>query len=174
MAARDMWAGKPDPQDRIEETLLKIWYQLYSESSAVSGGDATAANQTAVQANPGSDAAKAVAVQGVTGGKDIPISASSLPLPTGAATQTTLAALLAKFNAEPVATFAAIGASASGNIPATAKSWSFVLLTGSGTIGGATLPLGMPLSGGTGFAPIDSAIAYTTNASSSAFLFYEE
>lgn len=47
--------------------------------------DASAANQTAVQANPGSDATKATAVQGVTGGKPVPVSASSLPLPTGAA-----------------------------------------------------------------------------------------
>lgn len=38
------------------------------------GGDASAANQTAVQANPGSDASKAVAVQGVTGGKEVPTS----------------------------------------------------------------------------------------------------
>lgn len=59
------------------------------------GGDASAANQTAVQANAGSDASKAVAVQGVAGGKAVkvdgsavtqPISASALPLPTGAAT----------------------------------------------------------------------------------------
>lgn len=48
--------------------------------------DATAANQTSVQAVAGSDATKAIAVQGITGGKAVPISAASLPLPMGAAT----------------------------------------------------------------------------------------
>lgn len=38
------------------------------------GGDATAANQTSVQANAGADATKVVAVQGVTGGKAVPVS----------------------------------------------------------------------------------------------------
>jgi hypothetical protein len=52
----------------------------------VGAGDASAANQTAVQADPGSDATKAVSVQGITGGKAVPISAAALPLPTGAAT----------------------------------------------------------------------------------------
>jgi hypothetical protein len=52
------------------------------------GGDASAANQTAVQANAGADAGKAVAVQGVTGGKPVAVSASTLSLPTGAATAT--------------------------------------------------------------------------------------
>lgn len=66
-------------------------------SGAGGGGtsDATAANQTAVQAVAGSDATKATAVQGITGGKAVkvdgsavtqPVSAASLPLPTGAAT----------------------------------------------------------------------------------------
>lgn len=66
-----------------------------------SGGDASAANQTAVQANPGSDATKAVSIQGITGGKAVPVSGtfwqttqpvsvSSLPLPSGAATEATL------------------------------------------------------------------------------------
>lgn len=50
------------------------------------GGDASATNQTAVQAVAGSDASKANAVQGITGGKAIPVSAASLPLPTGAST----------------------------------------------------------------------------------------
>lgn len=49
-------------------------------------GDASAANQTAVQANAGSDASKATAVQGITGGKAVAVSATSLPLPSGAAT----------------------------------------------------------------------------------------
>lgn len=37
-------------------------------------GDASAANQTAVQAVAGSDASKATAVQGITGGKAVPVS----------------------------------------------------------------------------------------------------
>lgn len=60
-------------------------------------GASTSVNQVATQANPGSDATKAHAIQGVTGGKPVPvtgtffqgtqpISASSLPLPTSAAT----------------------------------------------------------------------------------------
>jgi hypothetical protein len=87
------------------------------ESCAGGGaGGATAANQTAPQADPGSDATKAVSVQGITGGKAVPVSqsgtwtvqpgntanttawkvdgsavtqpvsAASLPLPSGAAT----------------------------------------------------------------------------------------
>lgn len=56
-------------------------------------GSATAANQTAVQANPGSDATKATAVQGVTGGKAVPVSAASLPLPSGAASESTVSNL---------------------------------------------------------------------------------
>lgn len=40
---------------------------------AGAGGDASAANQTAIQANAGSDASKAAAVQGITGGKPIPV-----------------------------------------------------------------------------------------------------
>lgn len=64
-------------------------------SGSGGGGDASAANQTAVQATAGSDASKAVAVQGITGGKAVkvdgsavtqPVSASALPLPSGAAT----------------------------------------------------------------------------------------
>ena len=43
-------------------------------SAGGTGGDASAANQTAVQANAGSDASKAVAVQGITGGKSVPVS----------------------------------------------------------------------------------------------------
>lgn len=47
-------------------------------------GDASAANQTAVQANAGADATKAVSVQGITGGKAVPVSMATLP--TGAST----------------------------------------------------------------------------------------
>lgn len=64
-------------------------------STALPTGAATAANQTAIAAAPGSDASSATAVQGVTGGKAVkvdgsavtqPVSASALPLPSGAAT----------------------------------------------------------------------------------------
>jgi hypothetical protein len=50
------------------------------------GGDASAANQTNVQANAGSDATKAISIQGITSGKAVPVSAASLPLPSGAST----------------------------------------------------------------------------------------
>lgn len=53
-----------------------------------SGGDASAANQTAVQAVAGSDASKAQAVQGITGGKPVAVSATALPLPANAAQET--------------------------------------------------------------------------------------
>lgn len=39
-----------------------------------------------VQAAAGSDATKAISIQGITGGKALPVSAISLPLPTGAST----------------------------------------------------------------------------------------
>lgn len=54
---------------------LQCWNgSAYAACAAGSGGgDASAANQTATQANPGSDAVKATAVQGVTGGKAIPV-----------------------------------------------------------------------------------------------------
>lgn len=46
------------------------------------GGDASAANQTAPQANAGSDASKAVAVQGLTGGKPVGVTLSAA-IPAG-------------------------------------------------------------------------------------------
>lgn len=52
--------------------------------AAGGGGDASAANQTAVQATAGSDASKAVAVQGITGGKPVPVSAASGSIASGA------------------------------------------------------------------------------------------
>lgn len=65
--------------------------------------------------------------------------------------------------------FVSVGASASSNIPATAKSWSFVLLTGTGTLGGVAVPLGIPVSGGA----LAALLAYTTAGASSAYVFYE-
>lgn len=48
----------------------------------------------------GTPAGGVVTIQGVSGGTAIPISATSLPLPTGAATETTLAALNTKLNSD--------------------------------------------------------------------------
>ena len=45
-------------------------------TTVTGGGDASAANQTAVQANAGAQASKANAVQGITGGVPIPVSFS--------------------------------------------------------------------------------------------------
>lgn len=45
---------------------------------AAGGGDASAANQTAVQANAGSDATKAISIQGITSGKAVPVSSTTL------------------------------------------------------------------------------------------------
>src|SRR5437016_4921735 len=42
-------------------------------ATVTGAGDASAANQTAVQANAGSDASKAVGIQGITGGKAVPV-----------------------------------------------------------------------------------------------------
>lgn len=50
--------------------------------------DASAANQVAVQANPGADASKAIAVQGVTGGKSISVIDSLLQPATSRSTTT--------------------------------------------------------------------------------------
>jgi hypothetical protein len=57
--------------------------------SSGGGGDASAANQVAVQADPGADASKVVAVQGVTGGKSIPVTFASPQAVTGTFWQTT-------------------------------------------------------------------------------------
>jgi hypothetical protein len=52
------------------------------------GGDASAANQTATQAAAGSDASVAVAVQGVTNGKPVPVIQAPSSLSTAAYTTT--------------------------------------------------------------------------------------
>lgn len=61
-------------------------------SSALPTGAATAAKQPAL-GTAGTPSADVLSVQGVVGGTPQPISATSLPLPTGAATETTLALL---------------------------------------------------------------------------------
>jgi hypothetical protein len=54
---------------------------------ASTGGDASAANQTTVQANAGSDASKATAVQGITGGKAVAVSQGSATPPAATVMQ---------------------------------------------------------------------------------------
>ncbi len=66
----------PVPTQASDNTWLKLIETNTRNISSGGGGDASAANQTAVQANAGSDATKAVSVQGITGGKAIPASQS--------------------------------------------------------------------------------------------------
>lgn len=65
--------------------------------------------------------------------------------------------------------FVSVGASATGTIPANAKTWSFILLTGTGTLNGVAVPLNTPVSGGA----VSASIAYTTGTTSSAFIAYQ-
>jgi hypothetical protein len=61
----------------VDGTGLLADYSLpVSVTATITGGDANAANQTAVQAVAGADASKAIAVQGITGGKAIPVTMS--------------------------------------------------------------------------------------------------
>lgn len=99
-------------KDEKVEALLQFVTAINGHGGGGHGGDASAANQTVVQANPGSDATKAIAIQGITGGKSLPVtgtfwqatqpvSAVSLPLPTDAATsvlQTTANTSLGSIN----------------------------------------------------------------------------
>ncbi len=87
---------------------------LGNEVSCGGSGSGAAATDATV-ANPGSDASRATAVQGVTGGKPlsvsgpltdaqlrasaVPMSQASQPLPTGATTELTLSAMSAKLPA---------------------------------------------------------------------------
>lgn len=69
----------------IGEYLQLIERRAYIEQALATGGsggggDASAENQTAIQANAGSDASKAVAVQGITGGTPIPIADMELAI----------------------------------------------------------------------------------------------
>jgi hypothetical protein len=66
-----------------ENEQLELYLQLIERRASIQeaiaasggggGGDASAANQTAVQALAGSDATKAIAIQGITNGKNIPV-----------------------------------------------------------------------------------------------------
>lgn len=65
--------------------------------------------------------------------------------------------------------FISVAASTSSTIPANALTWSYVLLTGAGTIGGVAAPLNVPVSGGA----LGSTLAYTTGTVSTAFVAYQ-
>lgn len=67
-------------------------------------------------------------------------------------------------------TTSAIGASASGNIPAGAKGFTFTAISGTVTLGGQTMPVGLTISSTNVLA---SNLAYTTGGGSSAYLYYE-
>ena len=62
-----------------------------------------------------------------------------------------------------------VGASASGSIPSGAKGWTITFLSGTGTLGGRAVSAGFSDSDTNTTA---AAIAYTTNANSSAYVRY--
>jgi hypothetical protein len=69
-------------------------------SGTITAAQATAANLNATVVGSGSagtPASGVLTVQGISGGTVIPVSASALPLPSGASTETTLSGLSAKF-----------------------------------------------------------------------------
>lgn len=65
--------------------------------------------------------------------------------------------------------FTAVAASSSGTIPITAKSWTITFLTGTGTLGGVAVAAGFSDSD---VKTPSVAIAYTTDAASTAYLRY--
>ena len=123
--------------------------------TAISGGDASADNQTAVQANPGSDATKAIAIQGITGGKSLPVTGTfwqatqpvsvvSLPLPTDAATsvlQTTANTSLGSINTKIPALGQALAAASTPVVLPAAQITALTPPTSVGLTG--TLPPGL-------------------------------
>ena len=118
-----------------------------------------------------------------------PVSATTLPLPTGAATsalQTTGNTALATINTtlgspmqaggnvvatQPsvTAVFVSVAASTSGSIPIGAKGWAFAVLSGSGTFGGVSISAGFS---DTDDKTLLNAINYTTNTGSTAYVRY--
>jgi hypothetical protein len=153
-------------------------------SSGGSGGDASAANQTSVQALAGSDATKAVAVQGITGGKAVkvdgsavtqPISAAALPLPSGASTsanQTTLngyvdglegqlpASLGTKTNSTSLAVVAPLAATETRSNVSVATSSTLVLAANSARMG-CSITFDSTTTGFLGLAASVSSTSYT-------------
>ena len=69
------------------------------EPYTASGGSGSSGSITAAGVN----GTLAQAVQGITGGVPVPVSAAALPLPSGAATETTLAALNTKIPSQAIA-----------------------------------------------------------------------
>jgi hypothetical protein len=69
------------------------------EPYTASGGSGSSGSITAAGVN----GTLAQAVQGITGGVPFPVSAATLPLPSGAATETTLSALNTKIPAQAIA-----------------------------------------------------------------------
>ena len=65
--------------------------------------------------------------------------------------------------------FVAVGASASGQIPAGSTEWTIVFLTGTGTLGGVPVTAGVS---DCSYERLGQPIAYTTDASSSAYVRY--
>lgn len=112
------------------------------------GGDASAANQTSVQAVAGSDASKAMAVQGVTGGKPIGVTgpatdtqlrATPLPVATGGLTDTQL-------RANPVPVSGTVTATGTFYQPDVANSGTIAGGTANATYS-VTLPSGSGMAG---------------------------
>ena len=64
----------------------------------------------------------------------------------------------------------AVGASVTGSIPAGSKGFVFIAISGTVTLGGATIPVGTTISTNN---ILGSALAYTTAGGSSAFVYYE-
>jgi hypothetical protein len=63
----------------------------------------------------------------------------------------------------------AIGPSASGNIPAGSVGWAFIIQSGTGSLGGAALVAGNGVSDAN---KLKTNLAWTTDANSTAFLYY--
>lgn len=79
------------------------------DNCALPTGAATAAKQPAI-GTAGSASADVITVQGIASGTPQPVSAASLPLPAGAATQTTLATLALETGGNLAAVNTALGA----------------------------------------------------------------
>jgi len=139
-------------------------------------GDASAANQTAVQANPGSNASKAIAIQGITGGKSLPVtgtfwqatqpvSAVSLPLPTDAATsvlQTTANTSLGSINTKIPALGQALAAASTPVVLPAAQITALTPPTSVGLTG--TLPPGLTYESTDTITRAANATIYTASA----------
>lgn len=96
--------------------------------TASGGGGGSAGSVTAAGVN----GTVAQAVQGITGGVPVPVSAAALPLPTGAATETTLAAINTKIPAQSVAGLLPVdtlGTPGAARVQATSASAASIILT---------------------------------------------